>query len=42
MNSRNIPSSLESEVRNRDKNCIYCGIQFNKKQRKTQQLGSIL
>ncbi|MCX6825372.1 MAG: HNH endonuclease [candidate division SR1 bacterium] len=30
MNLRNIPSWLETEVRNRDTHCIYCGIKFNK------------
>lgn len=30
MNSWNIPSWLEIEVRKRDTNCIYCGIKFDK------------
>lgn len=34
MNLRNIPSWLENEVRSRDKNCIYCGIKFDKKSKK--------
>lgn len=29
MNNWNIPNWLEKEVRNRDKNCIYCHIEFN-------------
>jgi len=28
VNSWNIPSWLEKEVRERDKACVYCGIQF--------------
>lgn len=35
MNIRNIPIWLEKEVRNRDINCIYCGIKFDKKTKKT-------
>ncbi len=39
MNKWNIPDWLENEVRNRDKSCIYCGIQFtqNNKSRKSIQ-----
>lgn len=29
MNLRNIPSWLETEVRNRDTHCIYCWIKFD-------------
>lgn len=34
MNNWNIPSWLESEVRNRDSHCIYCGILFDKNVKK--------
>ena len=29
MNKWNIPPDLEREVINRDKNCVYCGVEFN-------------
>lgn len=31
MNSWNIPDSLEREVRARDKNCVYCGVEMLQK-----------
>lgn len=34
MNNWNIPSWLESEVRQRDTHCIYCGVKFDKKIKK--------
>jgi hypothetical protein len=34
MNNWNIPSWLESEVRDRDLHCIYCGIFFDKNVKK--------
>ena len=27
-NNWNIPSSLEQEIRQRDKVCVYCGVEF--------------
>ena len=27
-NNWNIPSSLEKEIRERDKICVYCGVEF--------------
>lgn len=27
-NNWNIPSSLEKEIRERDKVCVYCGVEF--------------
>jgi len=34
MNNWNIPSWLESEVRQRDTHCIYCGVKFDKQIKK--------
>jgi hypothetical protein len=31
MNIWNIPDSLENEVRNRDKKCVYCGVEMLQK-----------
>jgi len=35
MNKWNIPQWLEDEVRQRDKKCVYCGVEFSKESRKT-------
>jgi len=34
MNNWNIPDWLEQEVRNRDHNCVYCGIIFSSSEKK--------
>jgi 5-methylcytosine-specific restriction endonuclease McrA len=33
MNIWNIPDCLENEVKNRDRKCIYCGVEFNSSQK---------
>ena len=35
MNRWNIPDWLEKEVRKRDRNCVYCGIEFDNSIKKT-------
>jgi hypothetical protein len=35
-NNWNIPLNLEKEIRERDKVCVYCGINFIQKQRSRQ------
>jgi len=41
MNAWNIPDSLEKEVRDRDKKCVYCGVEMLQKVTRGSERGTV-